>query len=105
MASIRWTGVSVCVLHTQVPVFRYADWPRFLGLQLSHTLSGEIWPEYADCRIPKFDVASDALTKSLQFVAQPYPSPGKAAWSCNHCGEHLSDRVLRKEAVAHVRTM
>ncbi|KJA26734.1 hypothetical protein HYPSUDRAFT_198547 [Hypholoma sublateritium FD-334 SS-4] len=76
------------------------DWRQCL----SHTLSGETWPEYADCRIPKFDVASDTLMKSLHFVAQPYPSPVKAAWSCNHCGEHLPDRVLKKEAVTHVKT-
>jgi len=33
----------------------------------------------------------------------PYPSPQKANWACNHCGEHVDTAVLLKTAKAHVK--
>ncbi|KAH6908303.1 hypothetical protein BKA70DRAFT_1426879 [Coprinopsis sp. MPI-PUGE-AT-0042] len=54
--------------------------------------------------IPSWTRLSAETTAFVREHEPPPPVFRKANWGCNHCPEHFEKPVMRKEAIAHVKT-
>lgn len=54
--------------------------------------------------IPSWTRLAEEITTFVNAHEPPPPVFRRANWGCNHCSEHFDTPVLRKEAIAHVKT-